>query len=112
MEPKIDEDISNNDNQETNEDQAKALINHPILNKWLTAEIINNLPDETAQAVADLIEAAVRRKKPAVNAHTYSECYGGTGKTSWEALEQIRELLSNRKGVKDVSEKQPEQQGD
>ena len=96
----------------TNEDKLAAGIDHPLLNEWVTAEIINNLPDETAQAVADLIEAAVRRKKPAVNAHTYSECYGGTGKTSWEALEQIRELLLNRKRVKDVSEKKPEQQGD
>lgn len=54
-------------------------INHPLLNKWLTAEVINNLPDETAQAVADLIQATVKRRKQSVNAHTYYEYRSKSG---------------------------------
>jgi hypothetical protein len=95
----------------TNEDKSAAAIDHPLLNKWLTAEIINNLPDETAQAVADLIKAAVRREKPAVNGIYYGE-FHDTGQLVSFNRDRLRDALLNWEGVKDVSEKQPEQQGD
>jgi hypothetical protein len=95
----------------TNEGKSAAGIDHPLLNKWLTAQIINNLTDETAQAVADLIKAAVRREKPAVNGIYYGE-FHDTGQLVSFNRDRLRDALLNWEGVKDVSEKQPEQQGD
>lgn len=105
------------DNRATNEDmEAAAALYHPLLNKWLTAEIINNLPDETAQAIADLIEAALRRQKPAVNAHTYTESLGGKAEIRWDLLPLIREAMSEallKQGGADYDQqKQPEQPED
>ncbi len=51
------------------------------------------------------------KKKPAVNAHTYCE-FSGTGRISWEALEQIREFLAKWEGAQDDPQKQSEQQKD
>lgn len=95
----------------TNKDKSAAAIDHPLLNQWLTAEIINNLPDETAQAIADLIEAAVRRKKPAVNDIYYGE-YHGTAQLVTFNRYRVSETLLNREGMKDDSEEQSEQQED
>ena len=52
------------------------------------------------------------KKKPVVNAHTFYECYGGTGRTSSAALEQIRAYLAKWKGAHYDPEKQSEQQKD
>ncbi len=105
------------DNRTTNEDmEAAAAIYHPLLNKWLTAEIINNLPDETAQAVADLIEAAVKRRKPAENAIYYFESGWCKAEVRWDLLPLIREAMSEallkERGVNSDLQKQPEQPED
>ena len=91
--------------------RIRVKINHQLLNKWLTAEVINNLPDETAQAVADLIEAAVRRHIPAINAIYYVESCSTGGLVSFNRW-LVEPSLNGKGAVKDVSEKQPEQQGD
>lgn len=104
-------------NQKTPEDRSKTNLNHPLLNKWLIAEVINKLPDETAQAVADLIEAAVRRqKKRSVNAHTTYEFKGGSrggkGRTTSLNIERLKEALirEGEKGDNCDKQNQPDHQ--
>lgn len=58
------------------------------------------------------IKSQVKKKPAIVNAHTFYECYGGTGRTSWKALELIRAYLAKWEGAHYDPEKQSEQQKD